>query len=490
MHAIPLLLLLLHLLRPYSGEFTMVMPDSATLVDAPQTGFSIHARTDPDEQRAVYEIMEATGNSWSSSIPDVCRGRWHGIECMPDSGDTYHVVSLSFGALSEDTAFPTCDDAPRGGATLSSAVLRLPHLRTLFFYRCLVADPQPIPAFLGRLGHTLRSLVLRDNGHIGPIPQELANLTSLQVLDLHGNRLTASIPSSFSSLTNLRLLDLGSNQLAGAIPELNSPSLSVLDLNRNLLHSQIPDSLSKCKSLIKIDLSRNRIIGSIPNSLRNLKDLILLDLSHNSLAGGLPCSLGNGFPALQSLVLKGNDMSSVTIPGGCFTGMSELNTLILSGMGLEGPMPESLGEMQSIRVLHLDDNNLNGSIPQNFRGLDKLRELRLEGNRLVGPIPFARETMWRMGKKLRVSNNLGLCFEMDEGGEGLESMVGISYCNPESAASNREAKNGTGGTKRLSSWTGGWQTSSISTGSSASSVASGFLPALVFAAGVLCTVSH
>lgn len=487
MRILRLVLLLLLLLRPSSSEFVVVMPDSSNLVDSPQNGFSSQARTDQNEQRAVYDIMAATGNSWAASIPDVCRGRWHGIECMPDSDDVYHVVSLSFGALSDDTAFPTCDDAPHGGATLSPAVLHLPHLRSLFFYRCLTSNPQPIPAFLGRIGPTLRSLVLRDNGHVGSIPPELSNLTSLRVLDLHGNHLDYSIPSSFSNLINLQLLDLSDNQLSGIIPEINFPSLSVLDLNHNLLHCRIPPTLSDCESLLKIDLSRNRFIGSIPDSLKSLQNLILLDLSHNSLSGNLPCSAKNGYYSLQALILKGNPMISATIPEDCFAGMKKLNTLILSGMGLEGPMPESISELQSLRVLHLDGNKLNGSIPESYKRLDKLSELKLEDNRLVGRIPFEREMMWRMGRKLRVSNNSGLCFEMGNGGaEGLESMAGISYCDPETMWTVGEENNGKVRTKHLSvRMSGGWRTFFVSSSSAVIPV-SGVLRGLLLIGYVLC----
>ena len=108
----------------------------STLIDGPQTGFSMNkngARTNPQEQEAVYDIMRATGNDWATDIPDVCRGRWHGIECMPDKDNVYHVVSLSFGALSDDTAFPTCDQTK---SYLSESITKLPHIRTLFFYRC------------------------------------------------------------------------------------------------------------------------------------------------------------------------------------------------------------------------------------------------------------------------------------------------------------------------------------------------------------------
>lgn len=200
---------------PFATPFT-VISDSSTppsaLVDGPQTGFSMNkngARTDPREQEAVYDIMRATGNDWATEIPDVCRGRWHGIECMPDKDNVYHVVSLMFGALSDDTAFPTCDPTR---SYISHSITKLPHIRTLFFYRCFSHNPQQIPAFLGQLGPTLQTLVLRENGHVGPIPGELGNLTRLRVLDLHKNNLNGSIPFLLNRITGLRSLDLSGNR--------------------------------------------------------------------------------------------------------------------------------------------------------------------------------------------------------------------------------------------------------------------------------------
>jgi len=430
-----LLCFLVLLWAPVSNsEFTVVLPDSnSPLLDSPQTGFSTRARTDPVEQEAVYKIMASTGNSWAGSIPDVCRGRWHGIECTPDTNDVYHVVSLSFGALSDDTAFPTCD---RTTSTLHPAILKLTHLRTLFFYRCFSDNPQPIPALLGRLGPTLSSLVLRGNGHVGPIPAELGNLTSLKLLDLHGNRLGSFIPPALARLTRIQKLDLSSNQLTGRVPKLSSPVLSVLDLSHNFLQGSIPGSLlARSDSLIKLDLSRNRLTGPIPDSINNLRNLMLLDLSHNSLSGPLTKSLG-GLVSLRALILKGNFMAPAMIPANGLSGLKELSTLVLSNMGLTGPIPECIGELTSLRVLYLDGNELNGSIPLSFRKLEKLSELRLENNKLEGLIPFGKEMVWRMGRKLRIENNTGLCYDLREGTmDGFDSLSGISYCDPQTTSS-------------------------------------------------------
>ncbi|KAI3437217.1 uncharacterized protein J3R85_005658 [Psidium guajava] len=341
-------------LVPIAVSF-IVIPSDSGLVDAPQNGLKDGAQTDAREQEAIYDIMRATGNDWAADIADVCRGRWHGIECMPDKGDVYHVVSLSFGALSDDTAFPTCDPA--------------------------------------------------------------------RVLDLHKNNLNGSIPGSLGRVTGLRSLDLSGNRLTGLIPGFSFPSLSILDMNQNLLTGPIPSTFGTCPSLIKIDLSHNRITGPIPDSINHLRGLILLDLSYNRLSGPFPESLRD-MTGLEALIMKGNRMESATIPNDTFAGMNALTILALSDMNLHGPIPESLGRLPSLRVLHLDRNQLNGSIPGSFRNLKGIAELRLNDNHLAGPIPLGREMVWRMRRKLRLHNNSGLCYDA---GSGFEHGSEYSY---------------------------------------------------------------
>ncbi|KAM6585959.1 hypothetical protein CsatB_012961 [Cannabis sativa] len=414
----------------------------SALIDGPQTGFSMNtndgARTDPKEQEAVYDIMRATGNDWATEIPDVCRGRWHGIECMPDKDNVFHVVSLSFGALSDDTAFPTCDPTR---SYISNSITKLPHLRTLFFYRCLTNNPQPIPSFLGQLGSTLQTLVLRENGHVGQIPIELGNLTRLRVLDLHKNNLNGSIPGSLNRVTGLWSLDLSGNRLTGLIPNFSFPLLSIIDLSQNLLVGSIPLGITTCHSLIKIDFSRNRLTGSIPDSINSLKELTLLDLSYNLLSGRpVPDSL-KSLDSLQALILKGNSMESETIPGNAFEGMKSLTVLILSNMNLGGKIPVSIGHLPNLRVLHLDGNHFNGSIPKSFKELKSISELRLNDNWLSGEVPFGREMVWRMRKKLRLYNNTGLCFSGNNGvnDDYLDSSFnsGIGLCDMPKPGSGR-----------------------------------------------------
>ncbi|XP_078429404.1 leucine-rich repeat (LRR) family protein [Wolffia australiana] len=413
-------------------DFTVITSDSSSpLVDAPQQGFSSHARTDDEEQRAVYEIMRATGNSWASSVQDVCRGRWHGIECMPDRNDVFHVVSLSFGALSLDTAFPVCDQLT---STLTPALVKLTHLRTLFFYQCSSLNPTLIPSFLSELAPSLKTLVLRENGHVGPIPADLSKLSNLKVLDLHGNKLSSFVPPSLASLSKLRMVDLSGNKLTGDVPRFGSAELRVVDLNGNDFHGQIPPEIGACRGLIKLDLSKNKLVGVIPSSVSELDQLILLDLSNNQLSGPFPGWLSS-LKSLKTLVLSGNDMSSGTINGEAFNGMGRLTTLVLSDMGLHGPIPSSIGLLSSLRVLHLDGNSLRGPIPESFRCLSDLSELKVNDNQLTGPLPFSRKVMWRMGIKLRAANNKGLCYMAETAAEAAPPyLAGVPVCGHATAA--------------------------------------------------------
>ncbi|EFJ09760.1 hypothetical protein SELMODRAFT_129339 [Selaginella moellendorffii] len=386
------------------------------------------ARTDPREIRAVYDVMAATGNSWVTTIPDVCNGRWHGIECTLDtSTNLLHVVSLSFGVLSDDTAFPACSS----DSTISPSIAKLVFLRRLFFYRCCSGNPRPIPPQIGRLGARLESLVLRENGHVGAVPAELASLSKLHTLDLHGNNLSSSIPPSLGNLSSLQRLDLSNNRLSGFIPSSldKLASAIILDLSNNDLEGEIPGVISSLRSLKKLDLGNNRLSGSLPDELGRFESLLFMDLSRNRLVGGIPESFGR-LHTLQDLILRENSLS-FTIPES-LGNITSLQVLVLSSTNIAGKIPTALGRLKSLKVLHLENNKLHGSIPREILALPQLCELNLARNSLSGPVPVSREVATKLGARLRLMNNTGLCLKSPLKHDGVEQCAELeeSFNNP------------------------------------------------------------
>ena len=61
--------------------------------------------------------------------------------------------------------------------------------------------------------------------------------------------------------------------------------------------------------------------------------------------------------------------------------------LLLDENELTGPIPEALGQLDSLQALRLSDNQLTGPIPEALGQLENLQELYLHYNRLTGPIP-------------------------------------------------------------------------------------------------------
>ena len=110
----------------------------------------------------------------------------------------------------------------------------------------------------------------------GIIPPELGDLTSLEVLIIHCNRLSGSIPPELGNLANLRELRLSSNGLEGTIPA----------------------ELGRLTSLETMDLSQNGLVGGIPPELGNLSNLRELWLGKNNVTGCVPAALSGRLRSL------------------------------------------------------------------------------------------------------------------------------------------------------------------------------------------------
>ena len=282
-----------------------------------------------------------------------------------------------------------------------------------------------IPKSIGSL-KKLRYLNLSGASFSGAIPPHLGNLSGLLYLDLNSYSLESAdndliwlsglsslkhlnlgnvdlskaaaswhqAVNSLSSLLELRLPRCGLSSLPdqSLLPFDNIASLSVLDLSNNGFNSSIPNWLFNFSSLVYLDLNSNNLQGIIPEGFGFLFSLEYIDLSSNLLTGAqLPRNLGR-LCNLRILKLSLNIMSGEITE--FIDGLSEcVNSSRLEYLDLGfnyklgGFLPNSLGQLKSLKSLHLWSNSFVGSIPNSIGNLTSLQELYLSDNQMNGIIP-------------------------------------------------------------------------------------------------------
>ncbi|KAM5573191.1 hypothetical protein ABKV19_012964 [Rosa sericea] len=365
--------------------------------------------------------------SWKSE-KDCCK--WRGIDCNNQTG---HVTSLDFSFNYDSYLYSA--EVPLSGE-ISPSLLELRYLNYLDL-SFIDFGENMIPKFIGSLSQ-LKELKLADANFSGPVPPQLGNLSNLHTLDLSWNydvRLenlewlshlsslrylhmsyldlskVVNWPQSLSKLTLLTELQLSHCNL----PDVNlrslsfinsSTSLQLLDLSFNSLNSSIFYWIANVSSnFVDIDLSINNLEGPIPDVFTSMLSLVTLDLTLNQLEGGIPkgfqnlCSLesltlwsnqlsGNIEDSVKTLSCAENTLETLDLSYNQFWGslpdlarFSKLRELLLASNQLNGPVPESLGQLSSLETLYLWGNSLSGVITEaHFLNLSRLQSLAVSNN--------------------------------------------------------------------------------------------------------------
>ena len=313
----------------------------------------------------------------------------------------------------------------------------------------------PIPPEIG-LFENLINLKLKYNNLTGPIPPEIGNLSNLETLELQFNNLSGPIPDGLWGLTNLRQLRLQKNQFTGNIsPQIGDlTALTHLYLYGNQLTGPIPSEIGNLSNIVKLHLNNNQFSGLVPESFCDINlafyNAHLFDISGNQLVPPYPDCVSYFMGYQYSEECESNylfdgicteqadlDVLQVFIDNSAETinmemddngngiidpielgtqhwwdgRLTELNCNYdlanengFDDLGISGPIPDGIGNLESLEFLWLEDNLLTGPIPPSIGNLSNLKYLILHFNELTGPIPSSIGNLSNL-EILKLDNN-------------------------------------------------------------------------------------
>ncbi|KAL8686283.1 MAG: hypothetical protein Q9218_007213 [Villophora microphyllina] len=222
---------------------------------------------------------------------------------------------------------------------------------------------------------SLQTLDLHGN-RLHSIPSSLRDFEHLTVLNLSRNRLNRpmiEIADTISCIASLRELCLAENHFEGPLPPFEDCwNLEVLDLHGNAFTS-LPEELSQCTLLRKLDVSNNKI-RSLPHL--ELASLATLNLSSNLFTTDNPL-MHVSAPNLTTLELSNcrlrtlPDLSRFPCLRTCVANDNHISCLeVEAARGLE--------------TLDIRNNDLR-SLPAELSLLPGLKQLLVAGNPMRAP---------------------------------------------------------------------------------------------------------
>ncbi|KAK9124843.1 hypothetical protein Scep_013689 [Stephania cephalantha] len=163
----------------------------------------------------------------------------------------------------------------------------------------------------------------------------------------------------------------------------NLSFLRFLNLDNNSFHGEIPSEVGSLFRLRAFRLANNSFTGEIPSNLSS--NLKILSLGYNMLSGTVPNELGC-LHKLEYLSLYRNNLTAGEIPDS-LGNLTSLRILYLMYNNLIGRIPESLGQLKNLQILGLSVNMLSSTIPPPIYNITSLQYLEVTSNQIFGKLP-------------------------------------------------------------------------------------------------------
>jgi hypothetical protein len=133
-----------------------------------------------------------------------------------------------------------------------------------------------------------------------------------------------------------------------------------------------------------LNMDGNFFNSTIPSVLATLPSLEYLYMSDTYLIGDLTPL--QGMSAIMELWADGNPNITGPIPES-FGNMTTLKSLSLAYNSLSGTIPTQMGQLTDMVQMWLFFNRLEGEIPTTLGSLTKMKILQLEANSFIGSMP-------------------------------------------------------------------------------------------------------
>ena len=221
-----------------------------------------------------------------------------------------------------------------------------------------------------------------------------AEISIVKTIYLHKNKLETVFPGAFSDLGGFSNLSKDSNT--------TYPEIETINLSNNEIHFFSFGSFDGTENSLKtLDLQSNRIenleliIPYLPTTL------VYLNLDENIHIQTVPTKIFEHFHNIKVLTISGDDKDKPTrhlaIEPGAFFGMTNLERIDLSGMGITSLPENTFSDNTFLSNINLQNNKLLYLDSQLFDNLANLTYLVISKNRLQSfPLIYCGERCFKL----------------------------------------------------------------------------------------------